>query len=231
MVKKEAFTLAEVLITLVIIGVVAALTIPNLMQKYQEQTTVKKVQKFNSNLANAYALAMKENGDVSDWGLTGQDTASAEKIYEMLFKPYFKITKNCGTTNEKKCVSGKNYKHLNNNIKGTYTTYYKVVLDDGATILWSATGPNDVGTDIYIGYDVNGIKEPNQWGRDLFFFGIRKNLSYPDGSPKKHSSSYFTNNCKTTGSGQGCTAWVVYKGNMDYLHCDDLSWTGKDKCK
>ena len=64
------FTLAEVLITLVIIGVVAALTIPNLLQKYQEQATVKKVQKFYSTLSNAYSIAMKENGPASEWGTT-----------------------------------------------------------------------------------------------------------------------------------------------------------------
>ena len=28
-----------------------------------------------------------------------------------------------------------------------------------------------------------------------------------------------------------CTAWVLYNENMDYLHCDDLSWNGKHSCK
>ena len=80
--RKNGFTLAEVLITLVIIGVIAALTIPNLMQKYQEQTTVKKVQKFYSTLSNAYSLAVKENGSVKDWGLrAGYTFEGAEKIY------------------------------------------------------------------------------------------------------------------------------------------------------
>ena len=27
------------------------------------------------------------------------------------------------------------------------------------------------------------------------------------------------------------TAGVIYNGNMDYLHCNDLSWHGKTKCK
>ena len=31
--------------------------------------------------------------------------------------------------------------------------------------------------------------------------------------------------------GRACTAWVIYNGNMDYLHCNDLSWHGKTKCK
>lgn len=31
-------------------------------------------------------------------------------------------------------------------------------------------------------------------------------------------------------TGGGCTAWVIFNENMDYLHCDDLSWNGKTKC-
>ena len=44
--NKRAFTLAEVLITLGIIGVVAAMTLPTLLNKYQEVVTVNKVKKF-----------------------------------------------------------------------------------------------------------------------------------------------------------------------------------------
>ena len=43
---KKAFTLAEVLITLGIIGVVAAMTMPSLIQNYKERETVSKVKKF-----------------------------------------------------------------------------------------------------------------------------------------------------------------------------------------
>ena len=32
-------------------------------------------------------------------------------------------------------------------------------------------------------------------------------------------------------NGAGCTAWVIYNENMDYLRCDDLSWDGKHECK
>ena len=31
-------------------------------------------------------------------------------------------------------------------------------------------------------------------------------------------------------NGYGCAAWVIYNKNMDYLHCNDLSWEGKHKC-
>lgn len=59
--KIPAFTLAEVLITLGIIGVVAALTIPTLMQKADEQATVSALKKTYSTLTQAYNLAVNDN--------------------------------------------------------------------------------------------------------------------------------------------------------------------------
>ncbi len=59
---KKAFTLAEVLITLTIIGIVAAMTIPTLMSKYKDQATVTKLKKAQSVLSNALLSATAKNG-------------------------------------------------------------------------------------------------------------------------------------------------------------------------
>ena len=236
-----AFTLAEVLITLVIIGVVAALTIPNLMQKYTEQTTVKKVQKFYSNLSNAYSLAMKENGPISEWGITGQNTESAEKIYELLFKPNFKIAKNCGTSNTGNCIKHVYHRDLSNAIWADYTAnyggglyYYKVILNDGAAIWWSGyidDTSGDIKKLVLVFYDINGSKEPNTFGKDTFRFDILDNKVYPLGAPSYNGKDAFRINCRKAASGGiRCAAWVIYKGNMDYLHCDGLDWN-KNSCK
>ena len=61
--KKAAFTLAEVLITLGIIGIVAAMTIPTLISNYQEKQTVSKLQKVYATLKNALEMAKVDNGD------------------------------------------------------------------------------------------------------------------------------------------------------------------------
>jgi prepilin-type N-terminal cleavage/methylation domain-containing protein len=60
--QKPAFTLAEVLITLAIIGVVAALTIPTVVRNYQKQETITRLKKAYSALANTTNLAMAEYG-------------------------------------------------------------------------------------------------------------------------------------------------------------------------
>ena len=64
---KRAFTLAEVLITLGIIGVVAALTLPTLMAKYRKHVVVTKLQKIYSVMNQAINMSNAEYGDVSGW--------------------------------------------------------------------------------------------------------------------------------------------------------------------
>lgn len=71
---KKGFTLAEVLITLGIIGVVAAMTIPNLITAHQKKVTVTKLQRAISILNQAYRLSYEENGDAS---------AQEERIWEL----------------------------------------------------------------------------------------------------------------------------------------------------
>ncbi|MBP3924787.1 type II secretion system protein [bacterium] len=65
--KKAAFTLAEVLITLGIIGIVAAMTLPALVSKYKEQVFVNAAKKNYSTILNALNLWNSENGTIGDY--------------------------------------------------------------------------------------------------------------------------------------------------------------------
>ena len=60
---KKAFTLAEVLVTLGIIGVVAAMTMPNLMSNYQRQSYVTQLRKIHSELSQAVEAAMNDSNN------------------------------------------------------------------------------------------------------------------------------------------------------------------------
>lgn len=75
MYKKSAFTLAEVLITLGIIGVVAAMTIPTLLAKYQEKQTVTKLKQTYSILSQAIRSVQEDVGTPDDWELSGRNLA------------------------------------------------------------------------------------------------------------------------------------------------------------
>ena len=67
--KQRAFTLAETLITLVIIGVVAAITVPTLFANYQEKERIAKIKKMYSALSNAMKLVVVNGGTPEDLGV------------------------------------------------------------------------------------------------------------------------------------------------------------------
>ncbi|MBP3924107.1 type II secretion system protein [bacterium] len=213
---KHAFTLAEVLITLGIIGVVAAMTMPTLIQKHQERVTVNKVKKFYSVMSQAQLLAIKDHGYLDEWGIPdGITKENAEKFMSYL-KPYLKIAKDCGVSSGCLQYSG-GAKNLNGN---GYTwayennvAYYKMILVDGS-YMWLRTVPNycayfDVVPDTCgaLWIDINGKNPPNTLGRDVFHFLIVKNSI----------KANITDDCNAQSRGWGCSSWILEKGNMDYL--------------
>jgi len=214
---KKAFTLAEILITLGVIGIVAAMTIPNLIQKNFERTTIAKLRETQSLLSQAVRMAEEEYGNVEGWGLTGQNTASANIIYGNL-KPFLKIGVNCGTLDSNEiCVTKGNYLQLSGATHGTYwnrTDCYKIRLLNGSTIFWK--GPQDAHRIITFWIDVNGKKLPNTYGKDLFVFSYENQSIRPLGAPD--SDSPWRNSCKLTGNGWGCAYYVLHNNNMNYLH-------------
>ena len=82
--RKIAFTLAEVLITLSIIGVVAALTLPSVVAHYKEKVLVTQVKKAYSEMQNALKMYSAQNGcsDITCISDTNQTSAElADKLY------------------------------------------------------------------------------------------------------------------------------------------------------
>lgn len=84
--------------------------------------------------------------------------------------------------------------------------------------------------------DINGSKGPNTFGKDFFLFYVTKYGIIPAGSSSDNTEYSFSKRCSVAAkneyaNGNGCTAWVIINENMDYLHCSDLSWTGKHSCK
>ncbi len=97
--RKIGFTLAEVLITLGIIGIVAAMTMPTLIQKHRKQVVETHLKRFYSNMNQAIRLSEVDNGDKKYWDFTNNvciaDTHSEEclmSFYNKYLKPYLKVT-------------------------------------------------------------------------------------------------------------------------------------------
>ena len=103
--KRNAFTLAEVLITLGIIGIVAAMTMPTLIQKNNNRVVETRLMKFYSAMNQAILMAEKDYGDKKFWyqDLSGgeidgdgnviEGSSQQEKWFRKYLAPYLKTTK------------------------------------------------------------------------------------------------------------------------------------------
>ncbi|MBP3924453.1 type II secretion system protein [bacterium] len=92
--RKTAFTLAEVLITIGIIGIVAAMTLPALITKHQKKVVATRVKQFSSIWQQARKLAADEQGTDSFFGtLVAKDPDSAFDFYNETFGKYIRTIK------------------------------------------------------------------------------------------------------------------------------------------
>ena len=159
--KKFAFTLAEVLITLGIIGVVAALTLPSVIQNYQEKQLTTAWKKAYSDVANATLLMSQNNEDLS----------TEQKVGEA-FARYLQIDKVCEAHKgiEQGCWRrGVYISKKGGGIETSDPTGYGggavcMLLTSGTTFCIDNGGNKGI---LY--FDVNGINKPNTYGKDIFF--------------------------------------------------------------
>ncbi len=159
--KKAAFTLAEVLITLGIIGIVAAMTIPTLISNYKSKEYSTRLKKFYSTMSQAVQLSTVENGPVSSWQMPINHIGTAEELetfWNVYFVPYLK------TSSAKSTLYTPDYD------SDTSQDVYRVYFNDGSSVDLKSSGAIDMR------YDVNGDSSPNEYGKDIFAF-----LLYSDG--------------------------------------------------
>ena len=148
--RKVAFTLAEVLITLGIIGVVTAMTLPSVITNYQKKVTVERLKKTYSTLSQAVQMSIKDNDNIETWDFS----LSTQEFMEKYVIPYVKD------------VARENppYDVVRNS--------KKFALADGTTVeAWSWVHP-EVKPFVELRVDINGKNKPNAVGRDIFFFHI-----------------------------------------------------------
>ena len=206
--RKIAFTLSEVLITLGILGIVIALTLPNLIANYKNRVIAKQLQKTYSTLSQAISLAQAEYGDISQWPIQDGNWQSTDTIYADYLKPHLKILKECRDSTE--CISKPD----------SALQYYTFVLADGTQILLDVWNHQENTDDLFWSYgvmsaskhfvygqflaftvDVNGYKKPNKSGEDIFVFILAKNgliplgLDYDQGTRKAKCVAPSANFC------------------------------------
>lgn len=221
--QKTGFTLAEVLITLSVIGIVASLTLPGLIQNNRNKELKTGLNRGYSLINQALDMYYAEHGERAKNGDNINNT----------FKPYLKIIKDCGyayASGEEladgcipndddarengtvyKTYNGKNFINLN------YFDDAQFILNDGMTILIESPGTTVLNR--YISVDVNGYrKRPNRLGQDLFMFQLADNGKLlPMGSPNTDYYSADDSYCSLTSTnkmnGAGCTYKALTEKN------------------
>ena len=218
----KGFTLAEVLLTLAIIGVVAALTIPAVVTKVTKDQYVVGLKKAYNTLKAVEREARQEHGEMENWDWSGTSTQQFEKY----FLSHFDILKNCGATTEKGCFA-EGLTSLGGGSAGNYNSayYYKIVTSDGMSWAYEEVSYPTIPLRAQAAFwvDVNGLKGPNRYGRDIFLFDV-----FPSNLGIKPSGSYYGNgvtpmptsdvdaNCNTSSWGDFCAAKVLSEGAMNY---------------
>ena len=209
--KKNGFTLAEVLITLAIIGIVAALTIPTLIQNYQERAWNTASQVFQRKLGEALKI-MNVQGTLAGYTTT-------EAFVDELSK-HIKITRICDKNTITTCFAGKviwgdeevdmrdikKAKHFGQDDWGTDLVGAQFANGVNGVIAYNpdcrqnqfsndviTVGENGISTDcLAILYDVDGFKNPNTADKDINNLNVDKLANLLKCSIKLSDDTCFT---------------------------------------
>ena len=180
---KSAFTLAEVLITLAIIGVVAAMTIPTLLTNFQKKATAVRVKKAYAEYAQAIKLSEVDNGPMQTWNMTIYGNVDhSRRIIEKYLTPYFSGINECDQVNDKYCGLKASHNGLTYKLKnGTVISFYPtLIMGKYAIMTVITTNPTEkpvMGRDAFYFEAVDGKVQPAFYKagltRDEIIYGYR----------------------------------------------------------
>ena len=218
--KSGAFTLAEVLVTLGVIGLVAAMTIPNLLTNFKKRETVTKVKAAYSIFSQAVKMSTEENGEISGW-----DVSNETLVVEKYILPYM-----TGVTK----IKGSMHKYLMRTLSSQgdvpRNRYYDwswnlikypiYVMQNGMYFTYS--NANDGYPTIVV--DINGSGKPNIMGIDGFAFWLDMESSSVVPAGSKYSRE------KLIGGGpvRVCRrddSWQYYRGGYCAALMQKDGWT------
>lgn len=209
---NRGFTLSEVLITLGIIGVVAAMTLPQIVHNYKKQEVEAKLKKFYTTMSQAVKLSEVDNGPAYYWtkdarmsdedGVIIANPTGALAFYERYLAKYLKL------------------------IAEPEEGKLKIALSDGSTVSM------DIGYCLDMNFDYNGDKGANTLGVDKFDFLLCTEEGYNAGLSRNKQNpfdAYFPDSCARTGCSR---TQLLNECKSNPLYCSGLlmydGWEIKD---
>ena len=202
-IKRTAYNLAEVLITIGIIGVVAAITISGLIKKYQEYVLHNQLKRCYSVLSQTVTQLNYEydgNWDINLSQVFDDITAKIKTV--KLCKGKSGCFESAPIKYRGRSGHSGNW-NANNRCKFVINTGEFVMISKVEGLVSSDYGYTIKNPKFELSIDINGMKRPNEYGKDVFEFGIRDGILVPAGIDTKSES------CKNRqGPGYDC-AWMV----------------------
>ena len=206
--KKFGFTLAEVLITLGIIGVVAALVIPSFVSNYRKHVIAAQLEKTYADLEKWIKASEVDNGPFESWDYS----IPSKDFVQKYFAPYMELTY-CTTIRDAKCFAGDQgqgynmWKKSNGEFEsgGAWLVYApRYIMSDGRYFAlynrYSYAVPGTYGSDWkYVNFviDVDGPRGESILGKDVYAFTL---FNYKKGQIDH----------------KGLKIGTIYTGNGDY---------------
>ena len=227
--QRQGFTLAETLITLVIVGVIAALTVPTLIAKYQKEQTLTRLKKVYSALSQTTNKAIADNGPINTWNLGENKNVDDAKIFLKTYvTPYLNIIGEIKTNAEDNFV---NMHTLSGEDIGDIDSFARFYLSDGTSV-YAKILENTNNKRLYILVDINGDKKPNVQGKDIFqynyyiannTYAVLSGKFVPTGYQKESRTELMqgSSSCNKLYSGAYCAALIMHDG---WQIKDDYPW-------
>lgn len=163
--EKKSFTLAEFLITLGIIGIVATMTIPTLMHDMNDNAFKVAYKRAYSDISQAFEQAIQENSLQPRTGLSDANATTSE--YAVL-KAAFKVVKECTPAQIDQCWQAGDIVCSNCTHASPTASAYSSTFTDSSGRSWAQYSPQE---NLYI-VDTNGFKPPNKFGKDRWTFTL-----------------------------------------------------------
>ncbi len=233
----KAFTVAEVLVTLVVVGVISALVIPTIKLKIQEQILVSKYKQLYTMMNITFSESVKKYGPVKYWDLEAEELFMSVKFTKYIIPAGLEVE----NVENKLPDIPIHYLHNKNGQKNDSSRQQIYKLQNGITFFptWivNTKCTHRVGNyenNVYLAnlcgdfsVDLNGENEPNTLGIDQYQFRVSQRGVIPVGI-KDDSIRDIKDYCNPKGdkklNGYSCGAWIIEKGTMPWLYGKQIKW-------
>ncbi|MDD3150458.1 MAG: prepilin-type N-terminal cleavage/methylation domain-containing protein [Candidatus Gastranaerophilales bacterium] len=228
-IRRLGFTLAETLIVIAIIGIIASIVTPMLFGTTNDAELKAKWKKEYADLSQATMMIIADNGGSLVGAFPGV-TAGSEDL-KNAYAEKLNIIKNCsgtsarggsgtGATAEGCWHETEGFYRLNGEVNpDDMSTYPGLILNNGTFIVIKNNSSScseligDYTKCAKLTVDLNGLKKPNTWGKDIFGLNVTATSAVAKGAQGAYDPAItcIEGSTETTNSGKGCSAKYLYE--------------------